>query len=317
MHRACPRTHFAFNRMTAHPPPPAVLELAPGEQARGLLSPAHLQQAVMLLACNGYVILRGALPRSFVDEMHAAYRAIVEDCLANTAGKSAAALPWRSAGDTVFWIINARLRAFVRLTGPFADTRVVANPFALAILRQTLGHGLFCNSVSSDTCLQGSVFQSPHRDIGFYAGKQALGTIVNIPLMHCGPHNGPLQVWPGGSHLWNAEAFARFGVRAFDQDTANPSMEAFARQVPSVALDLHPGDVLLRDPGMLHRGTPNTTPEPRSMLTIGYFRAGQRYEFGHPEYNLTPESFEALHPRVKALVAQRYLAGTGSAVVRR
>lgn len=303
--------------MIPNPPKPAVLELTRDEQARGLLSPAHLQRALMLLACNGYVILRGALPRTLVDEMHVAYRAIVDDCLASASGKSLAELPWRSAGDTVFWIINARLRAFVRLTGPFAHPRVVANPFALAVLRQALGPGLFCNSVSSDTCLQGSLFQSPHRDIGFYAGQPVPGTIVNIPLMHCGPHNGPLQVWPGGSHLWGAELFTRFGIRAFDQDADNPGMEAFARDIPSIALDLYPGDVLLRDPGMLHRGTPNTAPEPRSMLTIGYFRAGHRYAFGHPEYNLTPAAFEALHPRVKALVEQRYLAGTGAAVVGR
>ena len=303
--------------MTRHLHQPAVLELAPEERVRGLLTPSHLQQALMLLACNGYVILRGALPRTLIDEMHDAYSAIVAECLASAPGKSSDDLPWRSAGDTVFWIINARLRAFVRLTGPFADPRVVANPSALAVLRQTLGPGLFCNSVSSDTCLQGSVFQSPHRDIGFYAGRSAPGTIVNILLMHCGPQNGPLQVWPGGSHLWGAELFARFGIRAFDQDTDNPAMEAFVRDIPSLALDLHPGDVLLRDPGMLHRGTPNTTPEPRSMLTIGYFRAGQRYEFGHPEYNLTPSAFEALHPHVKALVRQRYLAWTGSAVIRR
>lgn len=304
--------------MTTRPPDPAVLELTSEEQARGLLAPGHLQQAMLLLACNGYLILRGALPRAFVDELHAAYRAIVDDCLASAPGQSTNELPWRSTGDTVFWIINARLRAFVRLTGPFADPRVVANPFALAILQQVLGAGLFCNSVSSDTCLQGSVFQSPHRDIGFYAAGQPVpGIIVNIPLMHCGPHNGPLQVWPGGSHLWGAELFTRFGLRAFDQDADNPAMEAFASRVPSIALDLHPGDVLLRDPGMLHRGTPNTTPEPRSMLTIGYFRAGQRYEYGHPEYNLTLEAFDALHPRVKALVAQRYLAGAGYTVMRR
>ena len=124
-------------------------------------------------------------------------------------------------------------------------------------------------------------------------------------------------MWPGGSHLWGAELFARFGIRAFDQDTPNPAMDAFASQVPSIALDLHPGDVLLRDPGMLHRGTPNPTAEPRSMLTLGYFRAGQAYGFGDPEYNLTPEAFEALHPAVRRLVAARYAAGVRYPAVKR
>lgn len=297
--------------MALHRQTNATIELSPDERARATLSPGHLQLAAMLLACNGFVILRGALPGALVDEMKRAYDAIIADCHASTPGKSLSQLPWRSAGNTVFWIVNARLRAFVRLTGPFADPRLVVNPFALAVVRQVLGPGIFCNAVSSDTCLQGSTFQAPHRDIGFYSNGQAIGTIVNVPLMHCGAHNGPLEVWPGGSHLWQREHFARFGVRAFDQDVGNPAMEAFAKQIPSLELDLHPGDVLLRDPGMLHRGTPNTTPEARSMLTIGYFRHGQRYEYGRPEYNLTAEAFEALDPRVRELMAHRYRSTVG------
>ena len=303
--------------METRPQLPAPIELTPDERARGALSPAHLRLATLLLDCNGFVILRGALPAGLVEDMKRAYDEIIADCHASAPGKSPYETPWRSAGNTVFWIINARLRAFVRLAGPFADPRVVANPFALAVLQHALGPGLFCNSVSSDTCLQGSTFQSPHRDIGFYRDGPSPGTIVNIPLMHCGPHNGPLEIWPGGSHLWRHEHFSRFGIGAFDQDIPNPAMEAFARHLPSVELDLHPGDILLRDPGTLHRGTPNRTPEPRSMLTIGYFRAGQRYGFGHPEYNLTAEAFAALDPRVRDLMAHRYHSNTGLAAAHR
>lgn len=303
--------------MNGRSPPHNLISLTADEQRSGQLAPAHLRQAILLLECNGFVILRGALPQDLVDRMKQQYDAIVDDCNASLAGKSTAELPWRSAGDTVFWIINARLRAFIRLKDAFADPRVVANPFATAVMENVLGRGFYCNSVSSDTCLQGSTWQAPHRDIGFHPPGRPSGTIVNIALMHCGLHNGPLEVWPGGSHLWRPEVFTRFGLRPFDQDKANPEMERFAAQVPSMPLDLQPGDLLLRDPAMLHRGTPNATPDPRIMLTIGYFRAGVQYAFGNPRDNVDEATWDALDPRVRRLMETRFRSGAGYPAVHR
>ncbi len=302
---------------TGSPPPPFLIQLTTDEQRAGQLSPMHLQQATLMLECSGLVVLRGALPPELVDRMKQQYDAIVDDCRASLAGKSLAELPWRSDGGTVFWIVNARLRAFIRLKDAFADPRVVANPFASAVMDNVLGRGFYCNSISSDTCLQGSTWQAPHRDIGFQPPGRPSGTIVNIALMHCGLHNGPLEVWPGGSHLWRAESFSRYGLQPFDQDKPNPAMERFAAQLPSLRLDLRPGDVLLRDPAMLHRGTPNTTPEPRVMLTIGYFREGVRYAFGDPRDNVDAQAWEALDPRVRTLMAHRVESGMGYPAVRR
>ena len=297
--------------MTCTASTPRHIVLTDRERQRQRLEPAHLQLATLLLACQGYVILRGALPIDLVDAMKRQYDEILADCEASAPDSLATPLPWRSRGNTVFWIEKSRLRAFIRMTDAFADPRVVANPFALAVLQGVLGSAFYCNSISSDTCLQGSAFQSPHRDIGFYRDGRSPGTIVNIPLMHCGLHNGPLEVWPGGSHLWDAAHFARFGLGAFDQDKENPRMTAFANQLASTRLDLIPGDLLLRDPGMLHRGTPNPTLEPRVMLTIGYFRDGVQYAYGDPAYSLDDASFATLDPRVQRLMAYRYRSKTG------
>ena len=286
-----------------------LIELTADEQRGERLTDAHLQQGAALLGRAGFVILRGAIAVDLVERMKRQYDAIVADCHASQDGNSSAEIPWRSAGGTAFWIVNARLRAFIRMQDAFADAQVVANPFAAELLEKVLGPRFYCNTVSSDTCMQGSTYQAPHRDIAFYADGRASGTIVNIPLMHCGLHNGPLEVWPGGNPLWQPELFARAGARPFEQDAANPAMERFVRGLPSVRLDLRPGDVLLRDPGMLHRGTPNTTPEPRIMLTIGYFREGAKYSFGHPEYNLDAAALAALDPRVRRLMEPRLRAG--------
>ena len=303
--------------MNLDAPTPQTLVLTERERATERLDANHLQLATLLLACHGFVILRGAVPLDLVEAMKRQFDGVLADCQASTPGPSPAPLPWRSGGDTVFWVVKSRLRAFIRMTGAFADPRVVANPFAVAVMQSALGPAFYCNSISSDTCLQGSTFQSPHRDIGFYRDGRSSGTIVNIPLMHCGLHNGPLEVWPGGSHLWSGEQFARFGLAAFDQDKENPRMAAFANRLPSVKLDLLPGDLLLRDPGMLHRGTPNPTADPRVMLTVGYFRDGVQYAFGDPEYSLDDASFAALDPRVRRMMEQRYRSKTGFGAVYR
>ncbi len=298
-------------------PPHALLSLTTDEQRSGRLHHATLQQATMLLACHGYVILRGALPVDLVARMKHDYDAIVADCLASLDGTSLEQLPWRSAGGTVFWIVNARLRAFIRLKDAFADARVVANPFALSVMESVLGRGFYCNSISSDTCLEGSTWQAPHRDIAFHPSGRIAGTIVNIALMPCGLHNGPLEVWPGGSHLWRGDVFTAAGLRPFDQDKPNAAMEQFAARMPSAKIELEPGDVLLRDPAMLHRGTPNPTPDPRVMLTVGYFRAGVQYPFGNAEDNVDAASWPTVDGRVRALMAHRLRAGVWFGAVHR
>jgi len=286
------------------------IQLTDDERLTGGLSGENRRLATHLLMCNGFVLLRGALPLDLVTTMKREFDEIESDCLSSTSGKSLQDIPWRSTGGTTFWIANARLRAFIRMQGAFADPSVVANPFALGVMEDVLGPGFYCNSVSSDTCMLGSTFQSPHRDIGFYPSGQTRGTIVNIPLMHCGDHNGPLEVWLGGSHLWTRQSFQMAEMRAFDQDVANPAIEQFAGRLPSVRLDLLPGDLLLRDPGTLHRGTPNPTRESRVMLTIGYFREGETYPFGDPSYNLDADLFERLHPGVRGLMEFRFRSGT-------
>ncbi len=50
---------------------------------------------------------------------------------------------------------------------------------------------------------------------------------------------------------------------------------------------------------MWHRGTPNPSDEPRTMLTISYFRRSYFYPYGEPYYNLDRQLFEKLDPRIQ------------------
>jgi ectoine hydroxylase-related dioxygenase (phytanoyl-CoA dioxygenase family) len=277
--------------------------ISPQEHRDGVLTAENVRLGTLLLHARGYVILKGAIPEALVAEVQSSFRALYEECVQHHRAGQRQTPPGdqQSAGTTVFWERGARFRIFPKLTGPFANKYVLRNPLADAIIAETLGADYYCKSVSSDTCVKGSTTQAPHRDIGFYDKDDVCGCVVNIALMHCGLHNGPIEIWPGGSHLWRSEMFGRFNVQPFVQDEPNPVMEVLASHIPSKLVELQPGDLMIRDPGMLHRGTPNPTDQPRTMLTAGYFRNDYYYPYGDVLHNLDEELYEDLEPSVQQL----------------
>jgi ectoine hydroxylase-related dioxygenase (phytanoyl-CoA dioxygenase family) len=278
------------------------------ERSQRVLAPESLRIATLLLHTRGYVILRGGMPVEVAEEAAESFRRIYADCMASREGDDW----WQVAHQTraVFWERNHRWRIFPKLTGTFANAWVLANPFAMKIAQELLGDEIHCKFVSSDTCMRGTTLQSPHREMGGGDTWEAQSLIVNVPLGICGLHNGPLEVWPGGSHLWRNELLRRLQVNDDVQDGRNPEFEWFATLFPSRKVELFPGDVLVRDPGLMHRGTVNDSDQPRSMLTISYFREGFTHDYGNAEHNLDRELWEALEPRMKRLFAYVFEGGT-------
>lgn len=281
------------------------------ERDQRALSPETLRLATLLLHTRGYVILRGGMPVMVAEEAADQFRQIHADCMASRGGDGW----WQVARQSraVFWERNHRWRIFPKLTGTFASEWILANPFAMQILAQLLGDDIRCKFVSSDTCMKGTTLQSPHREMGGGNTWEAQSFIVNVPLGVCGLHNGPLEVWPGGSHLWRNELLRRLQVNDDVQDGRNAEFEWFATLFPSRKVELYPGDVLIRDPGLMHRGTVNESDEPRSMLTMSYFREGFTHDYGSPEHNLDRELWEALEPPTKRLFAYVFEGGAAKA----
>jgi ectoine hydroxylase-related dioxygenase (phytanoyl-CoA dioxygenase family) len=275
------------------------------EQRDGRLSTENTRLGILLLHARGYVILHGALPESLVAQLQSSFRELYAESLRHyrTGQRDTSASDLQVGAKSVSWERRSRFRIFPKLTGPFASTYVLRNPFAHPIIAETLGADYYCKSLSSDTCVKGSATQAPHRDNDFYDKDAVSGCLVNIPLMHCGLHNGPIEVWPGGSHLWRSEMFRKFNIQPFVQDDPNPGVEVLAGFIPSTLIELRPGDLMIRDPGMLHRGTRNSTDEPRTMLTAGYFRSDYYYPYGDPRYNLDDELYRELEPSVRQLFA--------------
>jgi hypothetical protein len=277
------------------------------EAEQGALSAENFRTAALRLHTSGFVVLRGAIPRDVIDAADTAFTDIFQDCVDSCGadGLHMAGIDCRIARRTqaVFWERNRRFRVFPKLRAPFDSPWLLANPFAMSLLRRRLGAGFGCKFVSSDTCLSGAEIQSPHREMDPGLSWEPRGYIVNIPLHRCGLDNGPLEIWPSGSHLWRDDVLRELGFDDTVQDGRNPDFEWLASLFPSRRVVLDPGDLLIRDPALMHRGTVNHTDRPRTMLAICYFRAGLTHNYGRLDLSLDQNLYERLDPAIRHLFA--------------
>jgi len=178
---------------------------------------------------------------------------------------------------------------------PFADPILYANPTVLAILDNLLGKDIICSYFASDTPFPGSDYQPVHLDCRLPFPEAPFGApvysvVVNTPLVDFTAENGPLEIWPGGTHM-----------------IAQPkNIEAMAAAMPSIKPLIKAGDILMRDPRVWHRGTPSNGTRSRPNLALVYSRGWFRFE-NHPTRIKIPRAtFESFEPRLKAMF--RYCA---------
>ena len=109
--------------------------------------------------------------------------------------------------------------------------------------------------------------------------------VVSFGLVRITAERGPLQIAEGTHRMTRADAHA-----AIKNGT-----------VPLTAVTLEVGDVLLRHPWALHRGTPNTTEVPRALATIRYVR--RWYADGSRDVQAIPaEVWETLDPEQQRMM---------------
>lgn len=133
----------------------------------------------------------------------------------------------------------------------------------LCVVRSALGDRVVADQWGCDVPLQGSEYQGVHADYQrpLFEETPDLSLppymlVVSFGLVPITLANGPIEIAPGTHRLSRADA-----RRAVDAG------EIALRPVP-----LEIGDVLIRHPWALHRGTPNTTETPRALCTIRYVR---------------------------------------------
>jgi ectoine hydroxylase-related dioxygenase (phytanoyl-CoA dioxygenase family) len=133
----------------------------------------------------------------------------------------------------------------------------------LGIVRGLMDDGVVADQWGCDVALQGSDYQGIHvdyqRPLFSELPDLSLPIYMLVVSFGLGPitaGDGPIEIAPGTHDMPRNEA-----LRA---------VESGEIEMQSVPLGI--GDVLVRHPWALHRGSPNTTDTPRALVSIRYVR---------------------------------------------
>lgn len=141
---------------------------------------------------------------------------------------------------------------------PFANTDVFANSVLLGVLNRVFPQEYVMVQLGVDVPLQGSNYQEIHRDYRPLFSDQVITPLyalaVNFPLVEVTAENGPFQMARGTHVLPRDEGLLKIA----------------AGEIPMESFHMMPGDVMIRTPLALHRGSPNQTSRPRPMVVMGY-----------------------------------------------
>ena len=137
------------------------------------------------------------------------------------------------------------------------------DPGILSIVRGVMDDRVVADQWGCDVPLDGSEYQDVHVDYQRPLFEEAPELklppyilVVNFGLVRITPEDGPIEIAPGTHRMPCAAA-----LRAVK--TGEIKMQPVSLEI---------GDVLIRHPWALHRGTPNTTDTPRALATIRYVR---------------------------------------------
>ena len=168
----------------------------------------------------------------------------------------------------------------------FFDDRV------LSIVRGVMGDRMVADQWGCDVPLRGSDYQGIHIDYQrpLFAEAPDLALppyvlVVSFGLVRITLEDGPIEIAPGTHRMPRKEALG--AVEAGDIGL---------RPVP-----LEIGDVLIRNPFALHRGSPNTSDTPRALVSVRYVR---RWYADHSrEANSIPRAvWESLTPEQQSVM---------------
>jgi ectoine hydroxylase-related dioxygenase (phytanoyl-CoA dioxygenase family) len=176
-------------------------------------------------------------------------------------------------------------------TAPFADPAVFAAPPLMKLFERVFAQEYALVQLAVDTPVLGSDYQELHRDHrplfseDFHTPAYALA--ANFALCDVSEANGPLQMVRGSHRMRKADALERLARGELE-------VESF----PMAA-----GDLALRWPYALHRGSPNRTDRPRPMVVMGYVMHWLRTV--KVDLDVPRDVYDSLEPRIQAMLRCR------------
>jgi Phytanoyl-CoA dioxygenase (PhyH) len=227
---------------------------------------------------NGYCVLRAHLPKGVIEACRAAFWPILLAYLKNHEHQPNRG-PYRHFLPMPF-------------DPPCFAPEFFFDPEVLSIVRGAMDPRVVADQWGCDVPVRGSEYQRVHVDYQRPLFEDAPDLslppymlVVSFGLVPITPAHGPIEIAPG-THCMPREAAMR-------------SVECDQSELRAVPLEI--GDVLIRHPWALHRGTPNVTDMPRAMATVRYVRRwyadASREVTAIPKtiwQSLTPEQQEVL-----------------------
>lgn len=147
-------------------------------------------------------------------------------------------------------------------SGLFADPTIFADEDILSVVSKLVGPDPVMCQLATDTPMDGSDYQSLHRDTPPLFLESDIETppfqlAVNFPLCDVTMENGPFETTKATQHMARDQVIQMI-------DTGQIALEPITMRL---------GDVIIRDVRAIHRGTPNRSKTPRPMVVIGYSRS--------------------------------------------
>jgi hypothetical protein len=243
------------------------------EGSDGIPDAGSLRRHADRIRVDGYTVLEGALPLAFIGEMRERFDALLEE--------------YRDANPT-----NRganRYQMYLPWEPPFSSPTLIEHPEVLSVVQAILGERVLLGYLASDTPLPGSDYQTAHLDSELLFPESGVATpcfalVVNVPLVDVTEENGPLEIWPGGTHNMPVPV----------------DIPSLAETLVSRRLTMMAGDVLVRDPRAWHRGTPNRGTRSRPNVALVYTRPW--YRFAQEPPTLRGSQLDSLSDRAKAML---------------
>ncbi len=237
------------------------------------LNPDTLRLAVQKVQMDGFVLFESVIPRDRIEIIRTAFLQKLEEHRARASSNRG----------------TNRYQMHLPFEEPFIDPYIIEHPLAMQVLEAILGSNCHCYYFASDTALPGSDYQSVHSDTHLLypdttLSLPAYNIVVNIPLIDVRLEHGPVEIWPGGTHLM----------------PGNLDLKALAPEMNSELVTMPAGSVVIRDMRMWHRGTPNRSNEIRPHLALIYARAWFR-PIDYATIKITGATYDTLSERAKRL----------------
>ncbi len=215
------------------------------------------------LSESGFCVLKGLFPASLIDACREAFWPVLLDCLKN---KEPNRGPHRHFVPVPF-------------QPPCFTPEFFFDDHVLEVVRGAMGERFVADQWGCDTPIRGSEYQNPHVDYQRPLFSElpdlflpAYMLVVSFGLVPITQALGPIEIASRTHRMPREEA-----IRA---------VQSGEIEMQPILLGL--GDVLIRHPWALHRGTPNTTDMPRALVTIRYVR--HWYADNSREVNAIPQA---------------------------